>query len=303
MSSNLTLAQLKVFTAVAKSSSFSRAAEELSVSQPYISGQIAGLEARLGLALFNRVGRRAYLSEAGKLFAPYTVKILETLKEAQQSLQDFRGLVSGHLVIAASSTPGTYLLPQFLGQFLADYPGVQITLQIKDRMHVEQLILKQEAELGIVASQPDLPELSIELLGLDELVLVVGPDHPWVNRSSIDVHELARERLIARERTSGTRLRIDQELSGIGIQPRASLELTNTEAIKEAVAAGLGVAFLSERAIRRELASHRLFAVRVADQRLTRTICLLTLNGQKLSPAAVILRNLILADFISVERQ
>src|SRR6185437_17008023 len=103
---------------------------------------------------------------------------------------------------------------------------------------VERLILKQEAELGIVASQPDLPELSIELLGLDELVLVVGPDHPWVNRSSIDVHELARERLIARERTSGTRLRIDQELSGIGIKPRASLELTNTEAIKEAVAAG-----------------------------------------------------------------
>jgi DNA-binding transcriptional LysR family regulator len=303
MSSHLTLAQLRVFTSVAASSSFSRAAEELGVSQPYISGQIAGLEARLGVALFNRMGRRAYLNEAGRLFAPYASKVLETLRDAQRSLQDFRDVVSGHLVIAASSTPGTYLLPYFLGQFVTDYPGVQITLQVKDRVQVEQLILKRVAELGIVASQPTSSDLSVELLGIDELMLVVGPNHPWVNRSSVDLCELSQQRLIVRERTSGTRIRIEQELSKAGVQPQAQLELTNSEAIKQAVNFGLGVAFLSERAIRHELADRRLVAVQLAGQRLTRTICLLTLRGQKLTPAASILRNLILADFISVERR
>lgn len=301
MASNLTLAQLRVFNAVAKSSSFSRAAEELRVSQPYVSGQIAGLEARLGISLFNRTGRRAYLNEAGKLFAPYSARILETLKEAEQSLQDIRGLVSGHLVIAASSTPGTYLLPQLLGHFLADYPGVQVTIQIHDRLQVEQLVLRGEAELGIVASRPDLPELSVEMLGLDELVLVVGPRHRWVNVPSVDVHELANERLIARGQTSGTRIRVDQELSSLGITQRVSFELTNTEAIKEAVSAGMGVAFLSERAIRHELAEHRLMVVPLTGHRFTRPICLLALNPRKLSSAATILRNLVLAEFLSAQ--
>jgi DNA-binding transcriptional LysR family regulator len=303
MPSSLTLAQLRVFDAVAKNSSFSRAAEKLSVTQPYISGQIAGLEARLGVTLFNRVGRRAYLSEAGKLLTPYAENVLNTLNEAQQSLQDYSGLVTGHLVIAASSTPGTYLAPRLLGQFLADYPGVQITLQILDRMQVEQTILKQEAEIGIVASHPDSSELSVEPLGLDEMVLVVGSNHPWVNRASIDIHELRQERLISRERTSGTRIRVDQEFSRVGVEPRSSLELTNTEAIKEAVAAGLGVAFLSERAVRHEITSQRLIAVRLMGQKLTRPICLLMLQGRKLSTAANILRNLILADFISPQHR
>ncbi|MPZ16417.1 MAG: LysR family transcriptional regulator [Luteitalea sp.] len=302
MSLPVTLAHLRVFAAVAKHCSFSRAADELRVSQPYVSGQIAGLEARLALVLFNRTGRRAYLSEAGKLFLPYAAKVLTTLQEADRSLQDFRGLVTGHLVVAASSTPGAYLLPRLLGQFLEDYPGVHVTLQIKDTVHVERLLLSQEAELGVVASPPTSTELATEPLGLDELLLVVGPRHRWVNRSGVTFKDLEEERLLVRERTSGTRIRIDEELTRTRVQPRTMLELSTVEAIREALACGLGISFLSKHAVQQDIAARRLVVVMLAHRPLTRPISLLTSTGHKLSPAAAVFRNLILAEFTSADR-
>ena len=179
MSAPLSLTQVRVFVAVARYNSFTHAAEELRVSQPYVSGQISALEASLGLQLFNRIGRKAYLSEAGKIYFPYAKGVLDNLKNAERSLEEFRGLVIGHVTIAASSTPGAYILPGLLRQFVKDYPGVELTIQIKDKLHVEQLLLKQQAELGVVASARVSQKLVDEVLAVDKLLLVVSNSHRW----------------------------------------------------------------------------------------------------------------------------
>ncbi len=302
MSATLSLTQVRVFVAVARYNSFTHAAEELRVSQPYVSGQISALEASLGLQLFNRIGRKAYLSEAGKIYFPYAKGVLDNLKNAERSLEEFRGLVIGHVTIAASSTPGAYILPGLLRQFVKDYPGVELTIQIKDKLHVEQLLLKQQAELGVVASARVSQKLVDEVLAVDKLLLVVSNSHRWATACSVSIHEIEQERLIVRERSSGTRILIEEELKKVNAHPLARLEFSSNDAIKEAVAEGLGVAFLSERAVRTDIALGRVVSVPLATPCITRTISLCTLQGQKLSPAAAVLRNVIVADFISHER-
>ena len=293
MISLVTLSQLRAFASVAKSGSFTRAAYELRVSQPYVSGQISALEKRLGLPLFNRVGRKAYLYEEGKIVFPYVEAIDENLKNAERSLEEFRGLIIGHVTIAASSIPGTYILPGILQQFLTKHPDVALSIQVKDTLQVEELVLKQQAELGVIASHPIGQELAAEMLCVDELVLVVGRGHHWTKASSVSVRDIDQERLILREYSSGTRILIEETLKAAHASPRARVEFSNNDAIKEAVAAGLGVAFLSERAIRSDIELKRLVPVPLDIPALTRAIYLLTLRNPKLSPAASALYNII----------
>jgi DNA-binding transcriptional LysR family regulator len=299
MSTPLSLTQLRAFAAVAKYNSFTRAAEELRVSQPYVSGQISALETSLGLLLFNRVGRKVYLNEAGKIYFPYVTGALENLKNAERSLEELRGLVIGHVTIAASSTPGAYILPGLLRQFVKDYPGVELTIQIKDKLHVEQLLLKQQAELGVIASAPVSQKLTGEVFAVDKLLLVVSHNHRWARSSSISIRDIEQEHLIVRERSSGTRILIEEELKTANAHPSARIEFSGNDAIKEAVAEGLGVAFLSERTVRTDIILGRIVSVPLATPCITRTISLCTLQGQRLSPAATVLRKFILADLNS----
>jgi DNA-binding transcriptional LysR family regulator len=293
MTSLLSLSQLRVFASVAKFSSFTRAADELRVSQPYVSGQISALEKRLDMPVFNRVGRKAYLNEAGKVIFPYVEAIMKNLTDAERSLHEFRQVIIGHVTIAASSTPGTYILPRILQQFLTNHPRVELSIQVKDTLQVEEILLKQQAELGVIASRPTAQALSAEMLCPDELLLVVGRDHRWAKASSVSVRDIEQERLILREHSSGTRIFIEEKLKAAGISPLAPVEFSNNDAIKEAVAAGLGVAFLSERTIRSDIALKRLVPVALDIPPLTRAIHLLTLRNSKLSPAASVLYTLI----------
>ena len=302
MSAPISLTQLRVFAAVASYNSFTRAAEELQVSQPYVSGQISALEASLGLPLFNRVGRKAYLNEAGKIYFPYARAVLDNLKSAQHSLEEFRGLVIGHVTIGASSTPGAYILPELLRPFLTDYPGVELTIQIRDKLHVEQLLIKQQAELGVVASAPISPELDATILADDKLLLVVRYDHRLAKACSISFQDIEQEHLIVREHTSGTRILIEEELKAVNVSPKTRIEFSGNDAIKEAVAAGLGVAFLSERAVRTDIALGRIVSIPFETPRFTRKLSLFTLSGQKLSPPATVLRDVIIAHFARDDR-
>src|ERR1700761_9464837 len=235
MTSSLSLSHLRVFAVVAEYKSFTRAAEELRVTQPYVSGQIAALEARLGLPLFNRVGRRVYLNEAGMLFLPHVARGLECLKEAERALDEFRGVVTGHVRIAASSTPGAYILPRILQRFLEEHPGIEVSIQIKDKLHVEQMLLKQQVELGVVASDPISKELVTQPLGIDHLLLLVNNKHPWKEREAVSLRDVQTQRLIVREETSGTRMLIENELRIANVNPIARIEFSNNDAIKEAV--------------------------------------------------------------------
>jgi DNA-binding transcriptional LysR family regulator len=299
VTASLSLSHLRVFAVVAECKSFTRAAEELHVTQPYVSGQIAALESRLGLPLFNRVGRRVYLNEAGLIFLPHVTRGLECLKEAERALDEFRGVVTGHVRIAASSTPGAYILPRILQRFLEEHPGIEVSIQIKDKLHVEQMLLKQQVELGVVASDPISKELTTEPLGVDHLLLLVNNQHPWKQREGVSLRDMQTQRLIVREETSGTRMLIEDELRIANVNPIARIEFSNNDAIKEAVAAGLGVAFLSERTVRSDIEAERLTSVPVVPHGISRAIHLSTLSGQRLSPAATVLRNTIMANFSS----
>ncbi|MDE1177453.1 MAG: LysR family transcriptional regulator [Edaphobacter sp.] len=295
--------QLRAFRIVAEYSSFTKAAEQMEVTQPYISGQISSLEARVGAPLFNRVGRRAYLNAAGKMFLPYAIAILDRVRDADRAIDAFRGLSSGYVTIAASSTPGAYILPRILRQFLSDYPGIRITVHIKDQLHVEQLLLRQEAEIGVIASEPASPELEPRLLGIDRVLLICSPDHRLNRGVPIHLRELENECLIVREETSGTRILTEQEFKKANLSPLSKIEFTNNDAIKEAVMEGLGVAFVSQRSVRTDLKSRNLVAIPIEDYSAARPLMLLTNAGQPLSPAATVLRNLIVADAARDEAQ
>ncbi len=288
--------QLRAFRIVAEYSSFTRAAEQMEVTQPYVSGQISSLESRVGVALFNRVGRRAYLNAAGKMFLPYAIAILERLRDADRAVEEFRDLSIGYVTIAASSTPGAYILPRILRQFLTDHPGIRITVHIKDQLHVEQLLLRHEAEIGVIASEPLSPDLDSVLLGIDRVLLICNPEHRLHRGVPIHLRELENECLIVREETSGTRILTEQELRKTNVKPRSKIEFSNNDAIKEAVMEGLGVAFVSQRSIRTDLKSRNLISIPIEDYSAARPLMLLTNAGQPLSPAAGALRNLIVSD-------
>jgi DNA-binding transcriptional LysR family regulator len=209
----LTFANLRIFEALARLASFSRAAEELRVSQPYVSAQIAALEARAGVQLFRRVGRRAHLTEAGRMLQDYAVRILAEFEKAETSLSAIRGVVAGPLSIAATATPAASILPASLERFLAAYPAVTVSMRIFGSPDVERAVIEGRCDLGVLVSKPETSGLTAESVGTDELVVVVSPAHPYGGRSQITAEELAHERLLVREPSSGTRRFIESQFS------------------------------------------------------------------------------------------
>lgn len=291
----LNLVSVRAFHAVARRLSFSRAAEDLGVSQPYISMQISTLEARLGTPLFDRVGRRVHLTEAGRMLERYAAPILAQLAEAERALADLRGLVHGQLSIAASTTPGAYVLPRLLALFRADHPGVEVSLGIGNAQDVERALVEERAELGIMAGEPTTSRLDAEQLGQDELALVVGPRHRLADRRVVQPVDLVDEPFVLHERSSNTRALLDAELRRVNVRPLQTMELSSIEAIKEAVAEHLGLSVLSYRAVRHELSGGRLRGLRVQGLDLVRPLCLATLRGKRLGPAAEAMRTLLLS--------
>src|SRR6266699_7104875 len=150
----LTFTNVRVFESVVRHESFSRAAEELRVSQPYISAQIAGLETKLGIELFRRLGRRVYVTEAGRLLHTHAVRILNALADAERALVEVRAVVAGPLSIAATSTPASYLIPRCLERFLGDHPHVSVGLKIFGSPDVELAVIEGRSDLGVLVSQP-----------------------------------------------------------------------------------------------------------------------------------------------------
>lgn len=291
----VSLAGLRAFYAVAGRQSFSRAAEELGVSQPYVSAQVGGLEAKLGAPLFHRAGRRVRLTEAGRVLEGYAASILGSLAEAEQALADLGGLVRGRLVVAASTTPGAYLLPHLLDGYRREHPDVEITLDISNAHDVERALVEERAELGVLAGRPLASSVEAESFGRDELVLVVGPRHRLADRIIVSPAEVADEPFVLRERSSNTRRLFEAELRRVNVRPPHTMELSGIEAIKEAVAGHLGVSVLSSRAVRSELSTGWLRGLRVEGLDLVRPLCVASRRGKRLSPAAGAMRAMLLS--------
>ncbi|MEE8242894.1 MAG: selenium metabolism-associated LysR family transcriptional regulator [candidate division NC10 bacterium] len=282
----MNLSQLKAFLAVAQDRSFSRAAEKLYLTQPAVSKQIQALEEGLGMRLFDRVGRSILLTEAGNILHDHAHIVFQTLEEARETITQLRGLQRGHLRISAASTIGTYMLPQPLGELKAQFPGIEISLAITNKAQVVQQVLNHEVELGFVGPPVEPAELEREEYLLDELVLILAPTHRLAREESVGVAELAEEVFILREQGSGTREIMEEELGRVHLSLKKAMELGSTEAIKQAVAANLGVSIVSKFAISLEILQGRLAVARLPELNLSRQLFVIHHGGRTLSPAA-----------------
>ena len=269
----MTLRQLEVFLAVAREKSFSRAATRIHSSQPTLSEHVSELEGELGKKLFFRQGRgrEVTMTEAGRVFEQYAAAAVSAVEGARQALADLDGLAHGSLLIGASTTPGLYVMPGLVAAFRAKYPGVDLKLQIANSQAIEGRVRERELDLGIVGGHAISPGQKCLTAGmLDELVLIVPPTHGWAKRREIAPQLLADESLLLREEGSATRSVTERTLLRAGIRFRVAMELDHTEAIKQGVMAGLGVAFVSTYAVRGEIATGRLCALRLRGIRLRR---------------------------------
>lgn len=269
----MTLRQLEVFLAVAREKSFSRAAKRIHSSQPTLSEHVAELEDELGKKLFFRRGRarEVTMTEAGRVFEQYAATAVSAVEGARQALADLDGLAHGSLLIGASTTPGLYVMPAIVAAFRAKYPGVDLKLQIANSRVIEERVRANELDLGVVGGHELGPGETCLAAGLvDELVLVVPPRHPWSTLRQLPPDRLAEQPLLLREEGSATRRVTERALQQAGVRFRPGMELGHTEAIKQAVMGGLGVALLPVCAVRGEVESRRLRAVRLRGLRVQR---------------------------------
>ncbi|MBE9032843.1 LysR family transcriptional regulator [filamentous cyanobacterium LEGE 11480] len=253
-----TLDQLRILKAIAEEGSFKRAADSLYVSQPAVSLQVQNLERQLDVPLFDRGGRRAQLTEAGHLLLNYGEKILTLCQETCRALEDLQNLQGGSLIIGASQTTGTYLLPRMIGAFRHKYPDVAVQLHVHSTRRTSWSVANGQIDLAIIGGEVS-PELqdSLEIVPYaeDELALILPPDHS-LSRGELKRDDLYRLQFIALDSQSTIRKVIDQVLGRAGIETRkmkVEMELNSIEAIKTAVQSGLGAAFLSSSAIEKEL--------------------------------------------------
>ena len=283
----MTLRQLEVLLAVARERSFSRAAKKIHSSQPTLSEHVGELERELGKKLLYRRGREVTLTEAGRVFAEYAGAALAAVDGARQAVAELDGLAHGSLLIGASTTPGIYVMPGVIATFRQRYPGVELTLRIANSQVIEDRVKARELDLGVVGGHAIGPDEECLAAGLlDELVVIVPPGHAWAKRRDIRPAELAGQPLLVREEGSATRRVTERALQQAGVRYRVAMELDHTEAIKQAVMAGLGVAFVSTYAVRGEIATGRLRAVRLRGLRVRRHFHVLHHEARRVTASA-----------------
>ncbi len=254
-----TLDQLRILKAIAAEGSFKRAADSLYVSQPAISLQVQNLERQLDVPLFDRGGRRAQLTEAGHLLLSYGEKILSLCQETCRAIEDLQNLQGGTLIVGASQTTGTYLLPRLIGLFRHQYPDVAVQLHVHSTRRTAWSVANGQIDLAIVGGEipSELQEsLEIKPYAQDELALIIPVFHPLAEQATIQKEDLYKLNFITLDSQSTIRKVIDQVLSRCDIDTRrlkVEMELNSIEAIKNAVQAGLGAAFVSISAIEKEL--------------------------------------------------
>ena len=273
-----TLDQLRILKAIAAEGSFKRAADSLYVSQPAVSLQVQNLERQLDVPLFDRGGRRAQLTEAGYLLLSYGEKILSLCQETCRAIEDLQNLQGGTLIVGASQTTGTYLLPRMIGLFRQKYPDVAVQLHVHSTRRTAWSVANGQIDLAIIGGEiPAELQDSLEILPYaeDELALILPSLHPFAKLDTIQKEDLYKLQFIALDSQSTIRKVIDQVLSRCDIDTRRfkiEMELNSIEAIKNAVQSGLGAAFVSLSAIAKELQMGVLHCANIEGVTVKRTL-------------------------------
>jgi len=279
---------LETFCRVAGFRSFSKAADDLFLTQPTVSGHILSLEHSLSLRLFDRTSREARLTKAGKVFLEYALKILSYRKELLNALSEFSQGIRGELSLGASTIPGEYLLPKLMGDFKKEHPHFIIALKIADTKEITQYVLQDNVEFGIIGAKLNHPSLHYEKYEEDEIIVVAPPDHPLVRKKRVNLEELLKEPWIIREEGSGTQMAVEKALRKKGKslkQFNVVMETGSTSSVKEGVKAKLGLAFISEKAIGEEVRQGFLSRIDVEGiEPIFRQIYIVSHRGRTLSP-------------------
>jgi len=280
------LHRLEVFCKVVELKSFTRAAEAAFLSQPTVSEHIRSLEEMLGERLVDRLGREALPTQAGQILYRYAQKILRLRQEALQAIDSYRGTLSGHLSLGASTIPGTYILPQCIGAFKKLHPSIQITLFIDNSRKVADGVVRGDMEFGIVGARWSDPTLVWQEIFSDELILAVYPGHPFAGEKGVEPERLTGEPFIIRERDSGTRKVMTQLLEKHLDLARLQVvaEMGSTEAVRQAIKSQIGIAILSRRAVAEDIEHGTLAAVPLQGLRLQRPFYLVTRKNRQLAP-------------------
>jgi DNA-binding transcriptional LysR family regulator len=282
----MNLNHLRVFASVAQYGSLTRAARDLRVSQPAISKQLSDLEIDLATRLVDRLPRGVRLTAAGELLYVHAQRILQAERAAEQDLRDLRGLGRGKLAVGASTTVGSYLVPSLFGELHRLHPGVQLELEIANTAAIQSAVLQNGLDLGLIEGFVASEMLDVETLSADELIAIVAPGHPALQRAPLRAADLKDLPMLVREQGSGSRDVVEAALREREIALAPVMSLGSTEAIKNAVLHGLGVAIVSRLSVDYELQSRRLVELTFRDLRIRRDLYLVTLKGKRPSPAA-----------------
>jgi len=280
-----TLQQLRVFQAVAEHRSFTRAAEEIHLTQPGVSIQVKRLEEILDATLFEKMGNQIYLTAEGQALLETCNDLFDRLAQFEEQLKEIHGEVAGPLKLAAVTT-AKYFLPQYLGEFLRKYPKVVPQLKASNRERIVERMEANEDDLYIMATLPQRSDIEAHPFLDDELVVFAHPDHPLAKKKKIKPEQLVGERIIAREAGSGIRLTYERMLAERDITIAPYMELGSGEAIKQAVMSDIGIGILSTYSLKLELETKRLVILNVEGFPLRRRWYAVQRKGKRLSRVA-----------------
>lgn len=274
----ITLQQMEALVRLIEERNFSRAAKRMFLTQPALTKHIKNAEEALGATVVNRGGLGVSLTPEGKVLYDYSKRILRLREEAGEKVLRARGGEAGDISVGASTIPATYLLPRILSGFKKQYTNISVHVHASDSEEVLEMILNGDADIGLIGKEPLSPKVHAEALWEDRLVLVVPAGHRWGRKASVTAEELSKEPFVIREKGSGTREMIESCLRDAGLNParwNVAAELGSSEAVKEAVVAGLGVSILSVHAVQRELKQGILRAVPIRNCRIERSFYLI----------------------------
>ncbi len=292
---HLTLRQMQVFEAVARHLSYTRAAEELFLSQPAVSMQIRQLETQLGVALLEQLGKRIHLTEAGREVYQYSRTIAHQLDEMESVLANLKGLTGGKLRISVAST-ANYFVPNLLAAFYRLHPDVTVSLDITNRETLLRQLSENTVDLVVMGQPPADTDVEAGVFMDNPLVVVAPPGHPLVQEQHIPLTRLQNEVFLVREPGSGTRVAMERFFSERGIRLTTGMEVGSNEAIKQSVQAGLGLGLLSRDTLEQELSLKRLAILDVAEFPILRHWYVVHRRGKRLPTVAKAFKEFLLKD-------
>lgn len=266
--------------------SFTDAAFDLRMTQPAVSLQVKALERKFGLPLFERSGGKLPLTQAGEALYRCAISILHSKDEAQRAISELAAATKGKLILGANTTGGMYLLPRIVRVFIEAQPGTEIIFQIESTEWLYQQILQSAVDMALVGGPTEDRRFGVEPVCVDQVVLIASPSHPFTRAAKITLGELKGQPLILPAQGSRTRLLVERKLKEAGANPRVAMQLSGTEAVKKAVEANLGVAFVSQFAVERECSLGALKIIPVQRFRLTRHMELVYRKQKYFSPVA-----------------